>query len=426
MNEHLFVNNHGLRLITQFEGNPRLNARLCEGGRYELGYGVTFHIDGRPVEQGEACTEDYALAMFRNALQHFEEVVRRHVTVELNSNQFSSLVALTYNIGEANFATGPYGHCTVLRETNARRFADAAAAFGMWVFATKNGYKQALRGLLRRHYAEACLFMGYDWIEATADEAIALQRIKPDGDPPKGTDRVTYKTPFVEVLRVAQQYPLDTPQIVADAQPPVLAPTVLEPVQYIPAATADTPLDRQGIPIQLPIPREDELLLDQPAAPPKKADAKGSPSVHPQPVPAAVPSEFKSDPQPSNSKGQMSKPPTGEVAAAPSPRSEVTPLPPPKLPDPPVPIGQQTGAVDATRKGEEWSKNAKSMVFSRRFWGLFLVLIGRLWMLKTGSNAVLGTVSDPLVMEMFSGFMVMILGELVQHWGGRKATRPLK
>lgn len=66
------------------------------------------------------------------------------------------------------------------------------------------------------------------------------------------------------------------------------------------------------------------------------------------------------------------------------------------------------------------------MIFSRRFWGLFLVLIGRLWMLKTGSNAVLGTVSDPLVMEMFSGFMVMVIGELVQHWGERKATRPLR
>ena len=82
--------------------------------------------------------------------------------------------------------------------------------------------------------------------------------------------------------------------------------------------------------------------------------------------------------------------------------------------------------MDATRKADEWSANAKSMIFSRRFWGLFLVLIGRLWMLKTGSNAVLGTVSDPLVMEMFSGFMVMMIGEIVQHWGERKATRPLK
>ena len=36
MNDHLYVNNHGLRLITQFEGEPRLKARLCEGGAWEL------------------------------------------------------------------------------------------------------------------------------------------------------------------------------------------------------------------------------------------------------------------------------------------------------------------------------------------------------------------------------------------------------
>lgn len=111
------------------------------------------------------------------------------------------------------------------------------------------------------------------------------------------------------------------------------------------------------------------------------------------------------------------------VPAAPPP---IVRPPPPKLPDPPIPVGQQTSAVDATRKAEDWSESAKSMIFSRRFWGLFLVVVGRLWMLKTGSNAVLGAVSDPIVTEMFSGFMVMMLGEVVQRIGERKATRPLK
>jgi len=65
------------------------------------------------------------------------------------------------------------------------------------------------------------------------------------------------------------------------------------------------------------------------------------------------------------------------------------------------------------------------MLLSRRFWGLFLIVVGRLWLLKTGSNAVLGTVSDPLIMEMFGGLMVMIIGESVQWWGRAKARRPL-
>lgn len=118
------------------------------------------------------------------------------------------------------------------------------------------------------------------------------------------------------------------------------------------------------------------------------------------------------------------KPAPPPVVVAPPPPPPLPP--PPKLPDPPIPIGQQTSAVDATHKADEWSQSAKSMIYSRRFWGLFLVVCGRVWMLKTGSNVVLGAVSDPLVMEMFSGFMVMAIGEIVQHWGERKATRPLK
>lgn len=113
------------------------------------------------------------------------------------------------------------------------------------------------------------------------------------------------------------------------------------------------------------------------------------------------------------------------ATAPPSPPAPPVPLPP-KLPDPPIPIGQQTSAVESAKKSEDWSVSAKAMWQSRRFWGLVLVMGGRLWMLKTGSNVVLGAVSDPLVTEMFSGFMVMIIGELVQHWGERKATRPLR
>ena len=283
MNENLYVSNHGLRLITQFEGAPRLKARLCEGGRYELSYGVTFHLDGRPVEAEETCTEDYAMAMFRNALGQFEEIVKRHVTIELTQYQFDALVAFSYNVGEANFASS-----TVLRETNARRFEDAAAAFGMWVFATRDGWKQAYRGLLRRRYAEATLYMGYDWVQATEDGengAISLQRIPPPGDPPKGSDKVTYKTPFLEVLRVAQHYPL--------------APDTQEPVEAKPA----------------PAPLQDSAKpLPQPAGP-SAADTNGS-----QPSPATQPATAGLPPVKTNSASAAeSRPAPASVAPPPSP-----------------------------------------------------------------------------------------------------------
>jgi hypothetical protein len=42
-----------MQLLFDFEGKPRLTARLCEGGRYEVAYGVTYYLDGRPVQAGD-------------------------------------------------------------------------------------------------------------------------------------------------------------------------------------------------------------------------------------------------------------------------------------------------------------------------------------------------------------------------------------
>lgn len=266
MNEHLKTSDIGVQLITHFEGEPRLEARLCEGGRYELGWGCTFHPDGRAVQKGETCETSYAFDLFQNALTVFEGVIHRQVTAPLEQWQFDALVALVYNIGEANFATGPNGPCTVLRETNAHRIYDAAAAFGMWVFATKDGYRQALRGLLRRHYAEACVFLGYDWREATADDAIALQREKPKSLP--GADKVLYKTPFSDVLRVAQRYALSkkTDGMLLDVRLDLPAAPDLTAVAPPKPFDIDTYEREAG-----------ELLSnpDQPALSPVAADSKG-------------------------------------------------------------------------------------------------------------------------------------------------------
>ena len=201
MNDHLKISPHGLRLIQDFEGAPRLKARLCEGGKYELGWGCTYYPDNSPVKEGDTIDLSFAPVMLQHAATVTENAVKRLVHIPLTQPQFDGLCGFVYNVGEANAATS-----TVIRETNAGRFEDAAAAFGMWVFATKAGYKQALRGLLRRRYAEACTYLGYHYTEACADEAVALQREKPAKLP--GADRVLYKTPFANILRIAQHYPL--------------------------------------------------------------------------------------------------------------------------------------------------------------------------------------------------------------------------
>lgn len=215
----------GLRLITHFEGSPRLKARMCEGGRWEIGYGCTFYPDGSPVQRGDTIVQSDVEPLLLHAVRTFEDAVKRLVRVELNQHMFDALVALTYNIGETNFADS-----RVLRYTNERRFEDAAAAFGLWHKATSQededgnpwlspdgkpcSYRRALRGLLRRHYAEACVYSGFDWEEACADGAIGLraEKIWEEANN-RWHDRTLWDrtTPWSQVLDVARHHPLPLP-----------------------------------------------------------------------------------------------------------------------------------------------------------------------------------------------------------------------
>lgn len=294
MNELLFTNAHGLRLITGFEGDPRLKARLCEGGKFELGYGITFDLDGQPFTASSTCTPEYAEALFRNALKLFEDGVRRLVTVPLNSNQFSGLVAFAYNVGLENLAGS-----TVLRRVNEGRMDDAAASFGMWVFATKNGHKQALRGLLRRRYAEACLFMGYDWTEACDNDAIALQRQIPDTLP--GTDRVIYKTPFKDVLSVAQGHPLDAPaDLVLDQVAPAEPFNIDRYEADVEKVTAPSPPQAEEAAQRQASPAQSPAAGAAPVIEKTSATVSGSAGATPvaPPVPAPQPTPARPAPAP--------------------------------------------------------------------------------------------------------------------------------
>ena len=353
-----FTNAHGLRLIQEFEGSPRLTSRLCEGGAWELGYGVTFNLEGAPFKEGDTCTPEYADALFRNALQLFEDGVRAAVTVPLTGNAFSALVAFAYNIGLENLRSS-----SVLRRVNENRMSDAAACFGMWLYATKGGHKQALRGLLRRRYAEACLFLGYDWTVACSDDAISLQREIPDTLP--GTDRVIYKTAFKDVLSVAQRFVL---------------------------------------------PPADELVLTQPAPPTtmRVPEAAGAgPTPPPSPVSVPVPAQVSLPPM--VPPGGVRKP----EAVDPAPPAQL----PPRAPVPPKPviIERQTIHPNQLPTDVDTSKN---MADSTRMVGMVLVAIGSIIQvvtLRLGIGTAIGAVffdltRDPVVITLVVTAIVAGLG----------------
>jgi len=234
------VSARAVQLITEFEGSkPRLTAEMCEGGAYELGWGSTYHLDGRKVQPGECATLEYAIALRAHALGQEMKPVWPALKVVPTQNQVDAIAPLAYNIG----GTAAAGS-SVVRFLNEGRIEDAAAAFGMWTGSTSRGpaarevlngtvpdnpkwdqvngelrwldadgkpcdYFRRFRGLLRRQHAEGCLFLGYHWSEATKNDAIAMRtRLEWNESKGRWEDQIIYQTPFSEVLEVARNYPL--------------------------------------------------------------------------------------------------------------------------------------------------------------------------------------------------------------------------
>jgi len=443
MNDHLKISPHGLQLIQDFEGAPRLTARLCEGGAWELGWGCTYYPDNSSVKEGDTIDPEFAPVMLQHAITITEDAVKRLAKIPLTQHQFDGLCGFVYNVGEANAATS-----TVIRETNAGRFEDASAAFGMWVFATKGSYKQALRGLLRRRYAEACTYLGYHYAEACADEAVALQRQKPDKLP--GADRVLYKTPFANILRVAQRYPLSASPVAADAK--VAIPAPLEPVAYERAGDRVPDSAMPEIPVQLPMPdpfEEDELLLDTPAAPPA-AVAKGAapeppPSSAPARVPQPEPNTGDSKPaspvpvpvSPPSPPGQASSSTSGPVVAEARPASAAPPPILPPVPPPPKPVVIAPKSIDirAIPYGEIDPQNgAKNMTDSKRVIGMVIVGAGSLVQILAGREIISSTIGavffdmsrDPVVVALAAGAIMMFAGWITRKRGTKIMTDGMK
>ena len=359
-----------MQLLFDFEGKPRLTARLCEGGRYEVAYGVTYYLDGSPVQAGDRITQDQVMPLTLHALAVEAAPVWRAVTRELTSFQAGALAVFAFNVGGSAAAAS-----TVVKMVNAGRFEDAAASFGSWTGATSSGptpteisagiapehpawdrgarrwlspdgepttYFRRFRGLLRRHHAEGCLFLGYDHNEAVKNDAIELAA-EPRWNEARGRweDKILRQTEFASVLSVARRYPLAAPTIAQEPDPPKAA---------------------QPLPEMLP----------EPPLPKEK------PVSAPPPIKANLPEDF----------------------------------------DP--------------------SAGVKAMVYSRRFWGWLLIIVGRFSFFTDGSANLMASsagavggvansiAADPLLLDAYTGFAVMLTGEAVRWWGEKKAKTVLK
>lgn len=133
----------GVALIEEFEG-LRLKSYQDQNGIWTIGYG---HASAR---QDEYETQAQANADLCADLGTAEAAVSKLVTVDLNQNQFDSLVSFTYNEGSGRLRSS-----TLLRCLNAGSYDLTAAQFLVWDIAG-GGVDP---GLLRRREAEQALFL---------------------------------------------------------------------------------------------------------------------------------------------------------------------------------------------------------------------------------------------------------------------------
>ena len=94
----------GIDLITSFEGfsaKPYLDG----GGVPTIGYGSTYHLDGRKVTlHDEPISKEQASALMLGTIKQYEDAVNKAIKQPISQNKFDACVSLAYNIGPTNFA----------------------------------------------------------------------------------------------------------------------------------------------------------------------------------------------------------------------------------------------------------------------------------------------------------------------------------
>lgn len=141
----------GLALVKGSE-DCRLTAYHDPSGVLTIGWGHA----GADVAEGETITQARADELLASDLAQFEAAVDGEThDVATSDGEFSALVSLAYNIGEAAFKSS-----SVLRLHRAGDKAGAAQAFLLWDKAHVNGQLVELPGLDRRREAERALYLG--------------------------------------------------------------------------------------------------------------------------------------------------------------------------------------------------------------------------------------------------------------------------
>jgi len=144
-------------LIKKFEG---FRAKLYNDpvGHCTIGYGTLVHTgncNGAASEQPylQGVSEDEAIKLIKGRVDEFQKTINDLVTVELNQNQYDSLLSFVYNIG-----SGKFKDSTLLKVLNQGKYTDVPGEMKKWTKGTIDGKLVDLPGLVNRRNAESSLF----------------------------------------------------------------------------------------------------------------------------------------------------------------------------------------------------------------------------------------------------------------------------
>ena len=139
-----------INLIKMFEGY-KAKAYLCPANVPTIGWGSTMYTDGRKVKLSDTINEQQAEELLMWELKNKSNAL---YGLNLNQNQFDSLLSFIYNLGIGAFAN------STLRKKILLNPNDPAikTEFMRWNKARVNGELVELKGLTRRRTAEAELY----------------------------------------------------------------------------------------------------------------------------------------------------------------------------------------------------------------------------------------------------------------------------
>ncbi len=232
-----------------FEGVPAYLSYQCSAGHWTMGEGCTTYIDDDGVEQPVGAHQTFTHEEVRRTEAFHEQkatdIIREFVTVPLQQHEFDALHSAVWVFKRKLFKRSDGSETDTAKAINSGNRGDAVRMLLLWKNERRNGQLVPSLGAYRRRCAEALLFMGLPWEEATAYGTVELD------------------TPFFDVIETRARNNQSEEQLTIPRRAP-------EPEEAKPEETFTAPEEVRGFdprPQPQPAPRRGREPRRAPASP---------------------------------------------------------------------------------------------------------------------------------------------------------------